>query len=144
MPIAFRMAACGRRGRRRPPAEHCPAGQPSRSGRLQRQHRGPYPPRIAATTRRRGINKRDLIEHTASEAGIASAAAEADVGAALAAIAEALARGEEVAVAGFGLFARKEQTAREGRNPRTGKPIAIGPSSGVSFKAARVLKDSLN
>ena len=31
-----------------------------------------------------------------------------------------------------------------GRNPRTGKRIAIGPSSGVSFKASKALKDALD
>ena len=51
---------------------------------------------------------------------------------------------EHVAVAGFGRFARKERAAREGRNPRTAEPIAIGPSSGVSLKAAKALKDALN
>ena len=29
-------------------------------------------------------------------------------------------------------------------NPRTGERIAIGPSSGVSFKAGRALRDALN
>ena len=61
-----------------------------------------------------------------------------------ASIAEALARGEDVAVAGFGRFARIERPAREGRNPRTGERITIGPSAGVSFKAAKELKDALN
>ena len=57
---------------------------------------------------------------------------------------EAPARGEDVAVAGFGRFARKDRPAREGRNPRTGERIAVGPPSGVSFKAGKALKDALN
>ena len=69
---------------------------------------------------------------------------EAAVDAVFASIAEALARGEKVAVAGFGRFARTDRPAPEGRNPRTGERIAIGPSSGVSFKAAKALKDALN
>ena len=90
------------------------------------------------------MKKRDMVERVAGEAGIAKGAAEAAVGAVFASIAEALARGEEVTVAGFGRFARTERAAREGRNPRTGEPMAIGPSSGVSFRAARALKDVLN
>ena len=39
---------------------------------------------------------------------------------------------------------RQAFAEREGRNPRTGERIAIGPSSGVSFKAGRVLKDALD
>ena len=39
---------------------------------------------------------------------------------------------------------RQAFTEREGRNPRTGERIAIGPSSGVSLKAGRALRDALN
>ena len=60
------------------------------------------------------------------------------------AIAEALARDEDVSIVGFGRFTRKDRPAREGRNPRTGERIAIGPSAGVSFKAGKPLKDSLS
>ena len=58
--------------------------------------------------------------------------------------AEALACGGDVTIAGFGRFARTERPAREGRNPRTGERIAIGASSGVSFKAGKALKEALN
>ena len=90
------------------------------------------------------MKKSEIVERVAGEAGIAKRAADAAVGAVFASIAEALVRGEDVAVAGFGRFARTERPAREGRNPRTGERIAIGPSSGVSFKAAKALKDALN
>ena len=49
-----------------------------------------------------------------------------------------------VGAVGFGRFSRKDRPAREGRNPRTGESIAIGPSAGVSFKAGKPLKDSLS
>ena len=90
------------------------------------------------------MKKRDIVERVAGEAGIAKQVADAAVGAVFASIAEALARGEDVTVAGFGRFARTERPAREGRNPRTGERIAIGPSSGVSFKAGKALKDALD
>ena len=61
-----------------------------------------------------------------------------------ASIADALARGEDVTVTGFGRFPRNDRSAREGRNPHTGERIAIGPSASVSFKAGETLKDSLN
>ena len=90
------------------------------------------------------MKKRDVVGRVADEAGITKQAAEAAVGAVFASIAEALARGDDVTIAGFGRFARTERPAREGRNPRTGERIAIGPSSGVSFKAGKVLKEALN
>jgi len=90
------------------------------------------------------MNKKDIVERAAAEAGIAKQAAEAAVGTVFVAIAEALARGEDVSVAGFGRFARKDRPARDGRNPRTGERIAIGPSSGVSFRAGKALKNALD
>lgn len=44
---------------------------------------------------------------------------------------------------GFGTFTVKERGAREGRNPKTGETIKIGPSKSVSFKPATKLKDAL-
>lgn len=90
------------------------------------------------------MRKRDVVERVADEAGTTKQAAEAAVGAVFASITEALARGDDVTIAGFGRFVRTERPARDGRNLRTGERIAIGPSSGVSFKAGKVLKEALN
>ena len=90
------------------------------------------------------MKKAEIVERVAGEAGITKQAAQAAVGGVFDAIAEALARGEDVSIVGFGRFSRKDRPAREGRNPRTGEPIAIGPSAGVSFKAGKPLKDSLS
>ena len=90
------------------------------------------------------MKKAEIVDRVASERGMTKRAAEAAVDAVFASIAEALARGQDVTVAGFGKFVRTSRPAREGRNPATGERIAIGPSSGVSFKAAKTLKDALN
>ncbi len=90
------------------------------------------------------MKKRDIVERVAGEAEPTKQSAEAAVGAVFASIAEALARDDDVTIAGFGRFMRTERPAREGRNPRTGERIAIGPSSGVSFKAGKALKEALN
>jgi len=44
----------------------------------------------------------------------------------------------------FGTFTVKHRKAREGRNPRTGKPIQIPASYTVSFKPSPTLKDLVN
>ena len=44
---------------------------------------------------------------------------------------------------GFGTFTVKERSARKGRNPQTGKEIAIKASRSVGFKPAPTLKGSL-
>ena len=46
--------------------------------------------------------------------------------------------------AGFGKFKVSERAAREGRNPATGATIQIAASKGLSFSAAKAVKDRLN
>jgi len=43
----------------------------------------------------------------------------------------------------FGTFTVKERAARQGRNPRTGKPLTIAASKSVGFKAAPKFKEDL-
>ena len=90
------------------------------------------------------MNRAEFVERVAREADVAKQDADAAVGAVFAAIAEALARGEGVTVVGFGKFSRKSLPARQRRNPRTGEPVALGPSNAVSFRAGKTLKDALN
>jgi DNA-binding protein HU-beta len=45
---------------------------------------------------------------------------------------------------GFGTFSVKHRKEREGRNPRTGKPIKIPASYTVGFKPAPKLRDEVN
>lgn len=52
--------------------------------------------------------------------------------------------GEDVTVAGFGRFSRRIWPACAVGNPRTGEPVAIGPSATDSFKVAKALKEALN
>ena len=67
------------------------------------------------------MKRADIVAHVASEGAMTKQAAETAVGAVFASISEALARGEDVTVTGFGRFARIDRPAREGRNPRTGR-----------------------
>ena len=90
------------------------------------------------------MKKSDIVDHVAGETGMSKQAAEGAVAAVFTAIAGSLARGEDVAVAGFGSFSRKSRPARQGRNPRTGEPLTIGPSNTASFRASKALKDALN
>ena len=90
------------------------------------------------------MKKRDIVERVAGKADMSKQAAEAAVGAVFASIADALARGEDVRVAGFGTFAAKDRPARAGRNPRTGEAVSIPASTVSSFKADRALRDVVN
>ena len=55
-----------------------------------------------------------------------------------------LAQGERVTIPGFGTFVPSEHAAREGHNPKTGRPIRIEARRGVRFRLAKALQDRLN
>ncbi|MDE0150828.1 MAG: HU family DNA-binding protein [Rhodospirillaceae bacterium] len=90
------------------------------------------------------MNKSDLIERVADEAGMTKQVTGIAVEGVFSATAEGLARGEDVTVVGFGKFSTTSRPARTGRNPRTGEPVPVGPSTTVSFKAGKALKEALN
>ena len=87
---------------------------------------------------------RALIAHVAAETTVTRATADSLVGAVFSAIADALARDQTVAIAGFGKFDVGSRPARTGRNPCTGEPVAIAASSPPSFKPAKALRDAVN
>ena len=90
------------------------------------------------------MNKSQLTAHVAGETSVTRATADSLVGAVFSAIADALARDETVAIAGFGKFAVRSRAARTGRNPQTGEPVAIAASRAPSFKPAKALRDTVN
>ena len=56
----------------------------------------------------------------------------------------ALARGDRVEMRGFGVFSVKNRPARVGRNPRTGKQVAIEHKAVPFFKAGKEMRQRLN
>jgi len=90
------------------------------------------------------VNKSELIDAIASGADISKAAAARALDSALDAITEALRKGDQVTLVGFGSFAVKERAARTGRNPQTGKEIKIAAAKVPGFKPGKALKDAVN
>jgi DNA-binding protein HU-beta len=90
------------------------------------------------------MNQSELIEKVAQATELDQAAAGQAVKAVVNAILDALSAGEEVRVAGFGVFDVAARPARQGRNPRTGETIAIAASKAVRFHAGKSVKDALN
>ena len=75
------------------------------------------------------MNNADLADKVAAaHPDLTKADARKVVDAALAAIVEAAAAGEEVSLNGFGKFKVKDSPAREGRNPATGAAMQIAAS----------------
>ncbi len=90
------------------------------------------------------MNKNDLVTVVASAAGLSKADAAKAVDGVFAAITDALKKGDEVRLVGFGTFAVAERAQSEGRNPRTGQSITIPASKQPKFKAGKGLKDAVN
>ncbi len=90
------------------------------------------------------MNKSELIDAIADGADISKAAAGRALDATLDAIGGALKRGDQVTLIGFGTFLVRERAARVGRNPRTGESMTIAAAKIPSFKAGKVLKDTVN
>ncbi len=59
-------------------------------------------------------------------------------------IISALARGNRVELRGFGAFTVKHRAARNGRNPRTGKPVFVNEKFVPFFKSGKEMRERLN
>ena len=88
------------------------------------------------------MNNRQLAAHVAAKTSLSKSHAAA-VSAVFSAIADALAGGETVTIAGFGAFSTRSRPVRPGRNPRTGETITIAASTAPSFKAGKTLRDAV-
>ncbi len=71
------------------------------------------------------MNKGEFISAVASQAGVTKEMAAKCYEGMVDTIKEALAKGEKIALVGFGNFEVKETAAREGKNPATGETIQI-------------------
>lgn len=87
------------------------------------------------------MNKGELTKAVAAASGLSQADAGKAVDAVFDAVADAVKKREQVAIAGFGTFAPKTRNAREGRNPATGEKIKIPEKTSAAFKPASALKD---
>ena len=90
------------------------------------------------------MNKAELIEKVTNEAGIVKSDAEKAVNAFIAVVTAAVASDDKVTIPGFGAWSRTQRSARTGRNPRTGEPVAIPASKAVKFSVGADFKKKVN
>jgi len=90
------------------------------------------------------MNKSDLINAMAADAGISKAAAKAALESLTDNVTKTLKGGGKVALVGWGTWSVSNRAAREGRNPQTGATIQIAAKNIVKFKAGAGLSDSVN
>jgi DNA-binding protein HU-beta len=85
------------------------------------------------------MNKAELIEAIASQAGLTKADSKRALDAFVKATTGALKKGDRVALVGFGSFQVTKRAARKGRNPQTKKEINIAAKKVVKFRAGSEL-----
>lgn len=90
------------------------------------------------------MTKEGLVEAVMKAAKIeVKKQALAAVEAVFSSITKTLARGEEVAMTGFGTFRAVKVAARSGRNPKTGEKLEIPASVRPKFRPGKALKDAV-
>ena len=89
------------------------------------------------------MNKSELIDAVSAKAGLTKADTDRAFKAFVEVITESMAKGETIALVGFGTFLVRERQARSGRNPRTGETISIESAKIPTFKAGKALKDAV-
>ena len=89
------------------------------------------------------MNKTELIAAVAEKTGMTKKDAERVINATFETITAGLAKGDKVAVSGFGNFEVKAREARVGRNPRTKETIEIPATRLPAFKASSTLKNAV-
>ncbi|MFT7071563.1 HU family DNA-binding protein [Patiriisocius sp. Uisw_017] len=90
------------------------------------------------------MNKSDLIDAMAEDAGVTKAAAKKALESFLGNVQGSLKKGNRVSLVGFGSWSVSRRAKREGRNPQTGKTIQIAAKNVVKFKAGSDLQSSVN
>lgn len=90
------------------------------------------------------MNKTELIDAMAADAGITKAAAKKALESFLGNIEGTLKKGGRISLVGFGSWSVSERSAREGRNPQTGKTINIAAKKVVKFKPGAELTSAVN
>lgn len=88
--------------------------------------------------------KADLINKLAKDMDITKQEAEKGVNIFFNTLKEAIKKGEEIELRGFGSFRIRKRGSRSGRNPRTGEPVKVPSKKVIYFKPSKILKQSIN
>ena len=90
------------------------------------------------------MNKSELIDAMAADAGISKGAAKKALESLVSNVGKTLKGGGRVSLVGFGSWSVSKRAAREGRNPQTGKTIKIAAKKVVKFKAGADLAKAVS
>ncbi len=89
------------------------------------------------------MNKASIVDKVHEVLGDTKAQAERVVDTVMDSIVNGLKKGDEVSIAGLGIFSTKMRPARQGRNPRTGESIQVQAMRVPKFRPAKALKEAV-
>lgn len=89
------------------------------------------------------LTRADLAEAVNRKLGFSRAESLDLVESVLAHMCDAMARGENVKISGFGSFVLRDKKERIGRNPKTGVEVPITPRRVMTFRASQLLKERI-
>lgn len=89
------------------------------------------------------LTRADLAETLHADIGLPRSQCATLVEQVLAHMCNALAKGENVKISGFGTFVLRDKAERIGRNPKSGVEVAIAPRRVLTFRASQTLRDRI-
>ena len=90
------------------------------------------------------MNKTEFVKHIAEQHKCTQVEAEKAINIFTSSVIDAMGKGNEIALVGFGGFYVAGVEARMGRNPSTGEPLQIAAYNQPKFKVGQRLKDACN
>lgn len=90
------------------------------------------------------LTKNDLVTKLNEQTGLSRKDSLSAIEATFDIIKSELKSGNDVKISGLGKWSVKAKKERKGRNPQTGKSIAISARKVVTFKTSLVLKNDMN
>jgi len=89
------------------------------------------------------LTRADLAEAIHNDVGLSRADSAHMVERILGHMCEALAKGQNVKISGFGSFVLRDKGERVGRNPKTGIEVPIAPRRVLTFRASQMMRDRI-
>lgn len=89
------------------------------------------------------LTRADLAETVHREIGLSRVESAGLVEQILDHMCEALSRGENVKISGFGSFVLRDKGERMGRNPKTGIEVPIAPRRVLTFRPSQMMRDRI-
>jgi len=89
------------------------------------------------------MNKADLINFVAEDAGTTKKEARLVINSVVDGITTGIATDGKVGLVGFGTFTAVKRAARKARNPKTGEPVDVPEKVVPKFKASAILKEAV-